>query len=178
MPELIAKPALEKKPLTLADTTLSVVDLGPVTSVALYPGQEKALAKALKPLGLSFPAPNSLTEKEGALMVWTGRDQAFLIGADAPEMGTAAAVTDQSGGWAAFRISGPKAADVLARHVPLDLRDAAFPVGRAVRVPLGHMSSVLWRGADGGHSVMVFRSMARTAWHELEVALQTVAARG
>ena len=128
-------------------------------------------------MGLAFPAPNGLSEKDGALLVWTGRDQAFLIGADAPEMGPAAALTDQSGGWAAFRISGPKAPDVLARHVPLDLRDAAFPPGRAVRAPLGHMSSVLWRGQDGSFCVMVFRSMARTAWHEIETAMRSVAAR-
>ena len=49
MPELIAKTALQgQAPLTLAATTLSEADPGPVTSVALFPGQVKAAAKVLK----------------------------------------------------------------------------------------------------------------------------------
>lgn len=176
MPELIAKPALEKAPLTLGTCRLEAVDLGPITSVALFPGQEKAMAKALKPLGLSFPGPNSLSAKAGVQLVWTGREQAFLIGAAAPDFGAAAAVTDQSGGWAALRLSGDKAAEVLMRHVPLDLRAAAFPPGRAVRAPLGHMSSVVIR-EEAGFLILIFRSMARTAWHEIEVAMRTLAAR-
>ena len=85
MPELIAKTALEgRAPLTLATTTLAEADPGPVTSVALFPGQGKAAAKALKPLGLTFPAPNRLVEKDELRLVWTGREQAFLIAARAP----------------------------------------------------------------------------------------------
>lgn len=178
MPELIAKPALETKPLTLAGCTLSAVELGPITAVALFPGGEKAVTKTLKSLGLSFPAPNSLSQSDKGLLVWTGRDQAFLIGTDAPDFGAAAAITDQSGGWSALRLSGAKAADVLMRHVPMDLREKAFPKGRAVRAPLGHMSAVIWREVSGDLMILTFRSMARTAWHEVETALQTVAARG
>lgn len=177
MPELIAKPSLELAPLALAGCVLTAVELGQITSIALFPGAEKLADKALKTLGLSFPAANSLSQSEKGLLVWTGRDQAFLIGVEAPDMGKSAALTDQSGGWAALRLSGAKAADVLMRHVPLDLRVAAFPPGRAVRVPFGHMSSVLWRDANGDFTVLVFRSMVRSAWHELETALHSVAAR-
>lgn len=177
MPELIAKPALDAAPLTVGTCLLQAADPGPITSIALFPGQGKAADKALKPLGLSFPAPNALTQKGNALLVWTSRDQAFLIGADAPDLSGIAATTDQSGGWSALRLSGDKAAEVLMRHVPLDLRFAAFPVGRAVRAPLGHMSAVILR-EDAGFLVLTFRSMARTAWHEIEVAMHSVAARG
>ena len=178
MPELIAKPALGHDALTHGSCTLTPVDLGPITSIALFPGQQKAVDKALKSLGLAFPAPNSLTQKDGAMLVWTGREQAFLIGVEAPDLGSTAAVTDQSGGWSALRLTGAKAHDVLMRHVPMDLRLTAFPVGRAVRAPLGHMSAILLRESAEGFLVLTFRSMARTAWHELEIALRTVAARG
>lgn len=177
MPELIAKPALDHAPFSHGGCTLCPVDLGPITSIALFPGKEAAANKALKPLGLGFPAPNSLTQKGGALLVWTGRDQAFLIGAEAPVLADIAATTDQSGGWSALRLTGEKAADVLMRHVPVDLRLAAFPLGRAVRAPLGHMSAVLIRDTDG-FLILTFRSMGRTAWHEIEVAMRSVAARG
>ena len=177
MPELIAKPALEHAALTFGKCTLSPAERGPITSIALFPGQEKAAAKALKPLGLAFPQPNSFDQKGAALLVWTGRDQAFLIGAEAPDLGGTAAVTDQSGGWSALRVTGDSAAEVLMRHVPLDLRLAAFPIGRAVRAPLGHMSAVVIRDAEG-FLILTFRSMARTAWHEVETAMRSVAARG
>lgn len=177
MPELIAKPALEKKPLTIGQCSLAAVELGPITSIAVFPGQIKMAQKALKPLGLTFPAPNSLSQKDGAMLVWTGREQAFLIGAEASELGAAAALTDQSGGWSALRVTEKAAAEVLMRHVPLDLRLAAFPVGRAVRAPLGHMSAILIRDSAAGFLVLTFRSMARTAWHEIEVAMHSVAAR-
>ena len=78
MPELIAKPALDHAPLIHGACRMDPAELGPITSVALYPGQEKAVAKVLKPLGLSFPAPNSLSANGPVQLVWTGRDQAFL----------------------------------------------------------------------------------------------------
>lgn len=178
MPELIAKTALAGvKPLVIADTTLAEVDLGPITSVAMFPGQDKAVAKALKPLGLSFPAPNTHAAKGDARIVWTSRDQAFLIGVPAPDFGAAAAVTDQSGGWAALSLTGPAAVEALARHVPIDLRLSAFPLGAAARTPLYHMSMVLLRTAPDAFLILCFRSMAKTGWHEIETALRSLAAR-
>jgi heterotetrameric sarcosine oxidase gamma subunit len=178
VPELIAKSALEgHATLHLAGVTMAEVALGPVTSVAVFPGGAKALAKGLKALGLAFPAPNAFVEKKGARIVWTGRDQAFLTGVEAPAL-EGAALTDQSDGWATLSLGGAGAVDVLARLVPLDLRLASFPVGRAVRAPVSHMNAVILRTGDHAFEVMVFRSMARTAWHEIETAMQALAARG
>lgn len=178
MPELIAKTALAgRAPLVLGDTELAEVDHGVISSIAVMPGQGKAVDKALKPLGFNFPAPNSFATGAGAMLVWTARDQAFLIGAVAPDFGAAAAVTDQSGGWVSLQLKGGQAEAALMRYVPLDLRAKAFPVGRAVRAPLYHMQMVLARVAADEFRVMVFRSMAQTAWHEIEVAMRTLAAR-
>jgi sarcosine oxidase subunit gamma len=176
VPELIAKSALEGRSLTLGSVTLAEMDPGPISSVALYPGGAKLAAKGLKTLGLTFPAPNTFTERKGARIVWTGRDQAFLIGV-APLALEGAAVTDQSDGWTVLGLSGGSVVDVLARLVPVDLRLAAFPVGRAVRSQLNHMNAVILRTGDYALEVMVFRSMARTAWHELEATISMVAAR-
>lgn len=169
MPELIAKSALAgRAPVTHADTTLEEVNLGPITSIACFPG---TLAEVTARLG-AFPAPNRVS---GAL-VWTGPEQAFLLGAPAPDLTGIAAVTDQTGGWAALRLSGPKAAEALMRLYPLDLRPAHFPPGTCARAPLGHMQSVLI-AEEAGFLLLVFRSMARTAWHEVEAALDALAAR-
>ena len=177
MPELIAKSALEGHgSLHLGGVTLAEVAVGPITSIAVLPGGAKAVAKGLKALGLAIPAPTSFAEKKDARIVWTRRDQAFVMGVEAPAP-EGAAVTDQSDGWAVLAISGVGAVDVLARLVPVDLRLSAFPVGRAVRSGLNHMNAVILRTGDYAFEVMIFRSMARTAWHEIEAAMQAVAAR-
>ena len=168
MPNLIAKSALAgHAPLTLAGTTLSDAQGGQITSIACFPG---TLAEVKARLG-AFPAPN---EANGNL-IWTGPEQAFLLGA-APDLTGLAAVTDQTGGWATLRLKGPKAADALMRLYPLDLRPAHFPPGTCARSPLGHMQSILIAEADS-FLILVFRSMARTAWHEIEVALHALDAR-
>lgn len=176
MPELIAKSALEGQSLTLGTVTLAELDTGPITSIAMFPGGQKAVAKGLKTLGLAMPEPNSFAGKKGARIVWTGREQAFLMGVEPPAL-EAAALTDQSDGWAALALSGAGAVEVLARLVPVDLRLAAFPVGRALRTQLNHMNVVVLRTGDHAFEVLVFRSMARTAWHEMETTMHMVAAR-
>lgn len=177
MPELIAKSALEGREVAVGTATLAEVDLGPITSVAVLPGGAKAVAKGLKPLGLAMPEPGSFAEKKGARIVWTGREQAFLVGVECPAL-EGAAVTDQTDGWTVLALTGAGAVDVLARLVPMDLRLAAFPVGRVLRTQLNHMNVVILRVGDHAFEIMGFRSMARTAWHEIEAAMQMLAARG
>ena len=168
MPELIAKSALSGQgSIIYAGTTLSEAALGPITSIACMLGQQQATANAL---GQPFPAPN--TYQNG--LCWTGPDQAVLIGRPVPDLTGIAAITDQSGGWAALRLTGPMAADALMRHVPLDLR--RMMPGQAARAPLGHMQMILMAEPDG-FLLLVFRSMARTAWHEIETSLKHLAAR-
>lgn len=177
MPELIAKSPLSGVwPVAHGGLRLSEHLLGQVTSIAPLPGQEKAVAKALKPLGLTFPAPSTFVSAGDGSLVWTARNQAFLIGIAPPDV-AGAALTDQSGGWAALRLEGVAASDALMRLYPLDLRLQSFGVGHAARAPLNHMQSILMRTAPYAFDILVFRSMARTAWHEVEAAMKTLAAR-
>jgi hypothetical protein len=149
---------------------------GPITALSPYAGQHAAVDAALQPLGLAFPGPNAMLASGAGRMVWTGRAQAFLIGVPCPDV-PGAAITDQSDGWVGLRLSGPSARDVLARLVPLDLRDSAFGVGTAARSMLGHMPLVLMRPAPDVWEVLTFRSMARTALHELAEAMTALAGR-
>lgn len=178
MPDLIAKSPLSGRgPLTLGAVTLSEIDLLRISSVAPLKGQGAPLSRALKTLGLAFPEPGEVSAAQDVRLVWTARDQAFLIGVDPAPLAGHAALTDQSDGWAGLSIKGAGAEVVLARLYPLDLRAAAFGQGRTIRAPLNHMSSILLRTGPDAFEILVFRSMARTAWHEIETAMQGVAAR-
>lgn len=174
MPDLIAKPALGLSPVTHAGTTLAEAGWTPVHSISPFPGSEKQIATALKPLGLTFPGPNSWTGTDGIRLVWTGRDQAFLFGAPPPE-GLPAAVTDQSDAWVMLTLAGPEARATLSRLTALDLRGAT--AGQAARGALNHLPLILITEAPESFRLMTFRSMARTAWHELAETLLKIEAR-
>lgn len=164
-------------PVTHGGATLAEWLPGPVTAVAPYAAGVAGVQKALKPLGLTWPEPNRMTAAAGARLAFAGRGVAFLIGAAPPDLGAHAAVTDQSDGWCGLRLTGPGSVAVLARLVPLDLRPAAFPQGSAVRTMLNHLTLCLMAAPDG-FEMLVFRSMAKTAVHELTDAMARVAARG
>jgi sarcosine oxidase subunit gamma len=57
-------------------------------------------------------------------------------------------------------ISGAHAATVLAAGCPLDLDRGAFPVGMCTRTVLGKAEIVLWRIAEDGFHLEVWRSFA------------------
>lgn len=163
MINLIAKtPLWGHTPVALAGVTLAEVDLGQVTSVAPFGAVQ------------GFPAPNCVLADGAARLVWAGRGQAFLIGGPANKWADTAALSDQSDAWACLSITGAGAVDVLARLVPIDLR--ALGIGGCARSCLGHMAAI-FIAVSGGFEVMVPRSMAKTAWHEIESAMRMRAAR-
>lgn len=179
MVSLIAKSPFEGLlPVAEAGMTLSEVMHGTITSVAPFRGQEDAAAAALAKAGLGWPSPGTaIAGKKGAVL-WTGRGQAFLLGAAAPAgLERAAALTDQSDAWAAMRLAGAAGPQALARLVAVDLSPEAFPVGAVARTGLYHMMSVLWRSAPDAIDILVFRSMAATAVHEIGAAMTAVTAR-
>lgn len=178
MASLIEKTACDGLlPLAAGQLSLTEVDVGPIVSVAPFLGRLDAVDAALGKLGLGFPAPNTTITAGTAAIVWTGREQAFLIGADGGMLQGLAALTDQTDGWAVMEIAGPGWRDALARLVGIDLRPRAFLPGQVARTPLNHMSAVIWCVAEDRVRILCFRSMAKTAVHELHDAMASVAAR-
>lgn len=168
--ELIAKPALPGE-VEHAGLVLRSPEIGRITSVSPFAGQADAAGKALT--GQGFPASNRFCANGSARIDWTGRNQAFLIGADPLGLDTIAALTDQSDGRACLALSGGTAAVCLMRLNPLDLR--AMQPGEAARAPLGHMQSVIMR-VETGFELLVWRSMAKSAWQKVETAMKSLAA--
>lgn len=169
-------------PLVHGACRLSALPVDRCTLIAPFPGQMAAADAALAMLGLSFPAPGQVLAAPGARIIWAGREQAMLFGAAPPAALEAhAAISDQGDGWAGFMLAGTGEAQgaeaVLARPVPLDLRAASFPPGRAARSLLNHMPLLILRDTDDAFELYTFRSMARSAVHELDQAMRSVAAR-
>lgn len=178
MASLIEKSACDGLlPVTVGAMTLTEAAPARITSVAPFAGQDKAVVAALKTMGLAWPAPNRAVVKGDAACFWTGRGQAFLVGADPAGLVGVAALTDQSGAWAVMRLTGAGHEQALARLVSVDLRLTAFPVGHVARTGLNHMMAVLHRTAPDAITIMVFRSMAATAVHEITTAMRSVTAR-
>ncbi|MCU4653190.1 sarcosine oxidase subunit gamma [Roseibacterium sp. SDUM158016] len=178
MAELIARSAFQGLlPLRFGNVEAVEVMAATITSVSPFRGQETKVSKALeKAVGVPFPDAGRVIARDDVRAIWTGMGQCFVLGAD-PGPLPGAAVTDQTDAWGALAIEGTDARAVLARLVPIDLRPDVFAVGHAARTLFGHMACVLTREAGDRYGIMVFRSMAGSAAHELEGAMRKVAAR-
>ena len=178
MTELLARTPCEGLlPVTIGKAMLSETDPGAITSIAPFKGQADAVSDALKArIGAGFPKPGRSTGKQGARVVWSGLDQAFVLG---PMLAAipGAAMTDQSDAWACVTLEGAAARDVLARVTSLDIRPSVFKQGHAARTELAHMSVILIRTGAERYEIMAFRSMAKTLVHDLPEAMRAVAAR-
>ncbi|WP_317057394.1 sarcosine oxidase subunit gamma [Roseovarius rhodophyticola] len=157
-----------------------VGDLGPVTSIAPYPGRQKAVSDLLKKAhGITFPKPNMFLPGKEASCLWFGRDMALLIGAEPdPALAKEAALTDQSDAWAVLSLRGEGIEAALARLCPIDTRLRQFPINSTARTEVAHMTSSLTRMSETEFQLMIFRAFARTALHEITDAMEGVAARG
>ena len=65
-----------------------------------------------------------------------------------------------------IRITGPDAAEFLNRHFPVDLREAAFPVGAVASTVTHHVGCTLWHSAEG-YELFIPRGFAMTLWEGL-----------
>ncbi|MEM6372858.1 MAG: sarcosine oxidase subunit gamma [Pseudomonadota bacterium] len=180
MAELIAKTPLDGVGgKTIGTVAMAEVDLGALTSVAPFKGKSKALSDALKAAhGMAAPGALRSTGKAGARAIWFGRDTMLLAGPE-PDAALAnhAALTDQSDAWACIVLSGAGAEDVLARLVPVDVSAANFKRGHTARTQIQHMNGSLTRIGTDSFLILVFRSMAGTLIHDLERAMESIAAR-
>jgi sarcosine oxidase subunit gamma len=83
-------------------------------------------------------------------------------------LGDTAAVSDQSGGYATLRLSGPKARATFAKGVEIDLHPTAFRSGDCAVTTCSHLGVILWQLDEvPTYEVALFRSLAPDFWHWL-----------
>ncbi|KFC75723.1 Sarcosine oxidase, gamma subunit [Bosea sp. LC85] len=155
-----------------------------IASLIAGDGRDEALAQALQGhIGLGLPLTPCIVSSARHSLVWAGPDQWHLIAPDRNgfdellrDLAPLAAISDQSDGRAALRLSGPKVRDTLAKGCMLDLHPSAFPVGTAALTSIAYMGVHLWRIADDPASgdavfeIMVARSMAGSFWSWLSAS--------
>jgi sarcosine oxidase subunit gamma len=80
----------------------------------------------------------------------------MLVGGDPPEAGLPAAVSpalvhlaDVTDGRVAFELAGPRAGDLLAKGIPLDLHPRAFPQASCAQTRLAQTHVLIDRPNDG-----------------------------
>jgi len=73
------------------------------------------------------------------------------------------AVLDLSHSRVHLSISGPQAALFLNRHLPLDLRETAFPVGTVASTAFHHTGVTLWR-SEQAFELLMIRGFALSLW--------------
>ncbi|PCD77236.1 sarcosine oxidase subunit gamma [Pseudothioclava arenosa] len=139
----------------------------------------KALAKALKALGLPVPGQRRIESAEGRQIAWMSPDELLLICAyaEAPALVAQlsealakehALVVDVSDARALFRVNGTKADQVLTKLCPVDF--ALLPDGEIRRTRAAQVAVALWRSDEAEISLICFRSVAGYVFDLLEVS--------
>ena len=142
----LAGPAFVEEARRLFDVALplapnTTVRTGAVTALWLGPASWLLVARAASPLIDHAAKRDALNAAGGALF-------------------------DVSASRVAWTVSGPHAADVLAKGCPIDFHPRAFATGTGAQSVFGHVNVLIdKRDDDPTFTVMVARSFARDVWH-------------
>lgn len=91
-------------------------------------------------------------------------------------LGALASVSDQSGGYVVFRLSGAGARTVLQRGAAIDFHPAAFAAGAVGATAIAHIGVVIRQIDDAPtYDILLFRSFAGSFRHWLDTVIAGVA---
>ena len=160
----------------VAGVTLSERVGSGLATVMAWRGRGPALrAAARASYGVDLPDSSRCVHGPALAFIGTGPGQWLAVsetlahGALAGDLGKTlggnASISDQSDGRAVIRIAGPRARDVLAKGLPIDLHPSAFAPGSAATSVVALMGVTLWQTDDAPtYDIAVFRSLAGSFW--------------
>ncbi|MBV7481816.1 sarcosine oxidase subunit gamma [Bordetella sp. BOR01] len=144
----------------------------PMLSLRGSPSDPAFMAAAEAVLGFALPvAPNTYTGANTHVAMWMGPDEWLVQGLcpqAAPELptqlasrlaGRFAAAIDITSGYTVVDVTGPRAADVLAKGCPLDMHPQVFGPGCCAQTCFFDAAVVL-RRTEAGISLTTRRSFA------------------
>ncbi len=129
-------------------------------------------------LGIDPPTrPAWSRAPDGLMLIGSGAGAWLAHADDAPplwaeilreRLGGNASVSDQSDGYAIFRLAGEGARTVLQRGAAIDLHPVMFGPGSAVTTVIAHIGAIVWQVDDRPtYDVAVFRSYSESFHHWL-----------
>ncbi|WP_072571675.1 sarcosine oxidase subunit gamma [Granulibacter bethesdensis] len=146
--------------------------------------REGARANADGALGFSLPQALRATVQGERAALWMGPEETLILSDEADDLAPALeaalkdvphALVDVSHRQIGLLIEGERAADALNTGCPLDLSEAAFPVGMCTRTIYHKAEIVLWRLSSTQFHVEVWRSFAPYVWELLDEARREAA---
>ena len=157
--------------VTLGERT----DFGLATVMVRKGRQGDLAAAAEQAYGVALPARSRLAAGPRAGFIGTGPGQWLVVSESlrngelardlAANFRGLASISDQSDGRAVVRISGPKARDVLAKGLPIDLDPRTFKVGDAATSLVSYIGVQLWQVDETPtYDIAVFRGFAESFW--------------
>jgi sarcosine oxidase subunit gamma len=129
-----------------------------------------------KAFGIELPIkPNTVARSEKVDVLWLGPASWLIVSAGHLDgyaakrdavTGVRGALFDVTCARSAWRVSGARARDVLAKACPLDLHPRAFPSGSCAQSLFGHVNALFSR-SDDGFTLLAARSFANDVWRLL-----------
>lgn len=165
--------------LLASRSTVEIEALGDHTifHIAARKEQGEALSQALTAAyGAAPPASPGIVTTSTASFVWAGPGQWLVIAAQNSPGGLAgslapladaglASLTDQSDQRVLIRVAGNNARAVLAKGIPIDLHQRAFPAGSAAITHAAHIGVMIWRPDQSDAFVLACpRSYGASLW--------------
>lgn len=164
------------------ELTVAARDGLTLASFSAARGQRDALAAVIhSQYGLALPSSQMRVEGHDLAILWSGPDQWLAVAERTndrdlerelkPLLAGLAAVTDQTDARSILRISGPRAREVLAKGVPIDLHPRVFGPGSVAITHASHIGIMLWQlDAVPTYEIAVFRSFAQSLADWLEAS--------
>jgi len=144
----------------------------------------ETLAAGRQYLGTELPGPQRMTDSRPVRAWWSGPEQWLfeaplasheLLADEIKQIfGQNASVTEQTGGWCAFEITGPQCLALFERLCSANVR--AMQAGDALRSSIEHMSSFILCNEQGqSYSIRGPGSSAASLFEALLAAAKSVA---
>lgn len=153
---------------------IRIEDRGPVGQVTLRGdlASDTIRAAVRAAVGLDVPAPLNAAFDGPKGAVWMSRDELLLFtaydqagemveGLEAALAGVHHMAIDVSDARAVIALEGAAVREVLAKGAPVDLSEAACPVGTARRSHIGGVAVAFWPRTEQAWEIVCLRSFAR-----------------
>ena len=160
--------------------TLAAAPIATAWNVQGDPSRSAWLGEARRLLGVALPlAPGTTARTDHLAALWLGPASWLLVARASSALidfaakrdalnAAGGALFDVSASHVAWTISGPRAADVLAKGCPLDFHPRAFAAGACAQSVFGRVNVLIdKRDDDPTFTAMVARSLAGDLWHAL-----------